>query len=167
MFWSKNVDQRIVLMISLIMLWSKTLSINKNYGWTIFWSANWYYFNYNISCLICLIISKPFLGDLQRISDSFFPSTLARIIIKGIPTNPHNDLEMSPNHYQSALEKLWHRFKAFTYETQVYFTNQVYLASAIVVFYAYNAACCLKHLVNVKYFYIADLRQLIRDSKRL
>ena len=97
-----------------------------------FWSADWYYFNYNISCLICLIISKPFLGDLQSISDSFFPSTLARIIIKGIPTNPHNDLEMSPNHYQSALEKLWRRSKALTYEAQVYFTNQVYLASAIV-----------------------------------
>ena len=37
-----------------------------------FWSADWYYFNYKISCLICWIISKPFLGDLQRISDSFF-----------------------------------------------------------------------------------------------
>ena len=134
MFWSKNVDQRIVLMISLIMFWSKTFSINKNYGWTIFWSANWYYFNHIISCLICSIISKPFLGDLKSISDSFFPSTLARIIIKGIPTNPHNDLEMSPNHPQSALEKLWHRSKAFIYETQVYFTNQVYLASAIVLF---------------------------------
>ena len=126
MFWSKNVDQRIVLMISLIMFWSKTFSINKNYGWTIFWSANWYYFNHIISCLICSIISKPFLAD------SIFPSTLARIIIKGIPTNPHNDLEMSPNHYQSALEKLWRRSKALTYEAQVYFTNQVYLASAIV-----------------------------------
>ena len=133
MFWSKNVDQRIVLMTSLIMFWSKTFSINKNYGWTIFWSANWCDFNHIISCLICLIISKPFLGDLQTISDSFFPSTLARIIIKGIPTNPHNDLEMSPNHPQSALEKLWRRSKAFTYETQVYFTNQVYLASAIVI----------------------------------
>ena len=130
-FWSKDFDQTNI--------WSNTcliriVLIKKHYGWTNFcWSADWYYFNRNISCLICLIISKPFLGDLQTISDSFFPSTLARIVIKGIPINPHNDLEMSPNHPQSALEKLWHRSKAFIYETQVHFTNQVYLASAIVI----------------------------------